>query len=82
VTESDLACLKSNIGKFVEIETTDGVRHLVKVLSVFDGEDDPDVFYELVFTSHPYLYPRMADKSIGYSLPLANIVSVKAATGA
>ena len=77
MTEADLVCLKSNIGKIVEIETTDGVRHLVRVVSVFDGEDDPDMFYELVSTSRPDLYPRLAEKSIGYSLPLENILSVR-----
>lgn len=65
----------------MEIETTDGVRHLIKVVSVFDGEDDPDMFYELVATSRPESYARRAEKSVGYSLPLANIVSVRAHGG-
>jgi hypothetical protein len=79
VTEADLVCLKANIGKIVEIETTDGERLLAEVVSVFDLEDDPDVFYELVSTSRPDLYPRGPDRSIGYSLPLRNILSVRAA---
>ena len=79
MTEADLVRLKSNIGKIVEIETTDGARDLVRVVSVFDGEDDPDMFYELVSTSRPDLYPRIAEKSIGYSLPLESIVSVRTA---
>lgn len=78
MTKADLVCLKSNIGKIVEIETTDGARHLVRVVSVFDAEEDPDMFYELVSTSRPDLYPRIAEEC-GYSLPLENIVSVRTA---
>jgi hypothetical protein len=79
VIEADLVYLKSSIGKVVEVETADGERLLAKVVSVFDHEDDPDVFYELISTSRPDLYPRIAEKSIGYSLPLGNILSVRAA---
>jgi hypothetical protein len=80
VNEADLVCLKSNIGKILEVETIDGARHHVRVVSVFDAEDDPDMFYELVSTSRPDLYPRITEKC-GYSLPLGNIVSVKTAEG-
>jgi hypothetical protein len=78
LTDVDLLCLKSSIDKVVEIETVDGERLLAKVVWVFDTEDNPDVFYELVSTSHPDHYPRLTEKC-GYSLPLENIVSVKTA---
>jgi len=76
MTEADLVCLKSSIDKVVVIETIDGERLLAKVVSVFDREDDPDMFYELVSTSRPNLYPRMTEKC-GYSLPLENILAVR-----
>ena len=77
MTEADLAILKSNIGRSVRIETVDGERMIAKTISVFDEESDADIFYELVSTSHPELYPRRG-RAGGYSLPLKDIASVAA----
>ena len=77
MTESDLAYLKSRVDKLVSIETTTGEHLIAKVISVFDGEDNADLFYEVVSTSTPDAYIR--DDSIGgYSLPLSAITSAKA----
>lgn len=71
MTEADLACLKSHIDQNVEIETRSGEHLLIKVISVFDGEADPDVFFDVVS-------PAGAVKpETGCSLPLEEIVSVR-----
>jgi hypothetical protein len=77
MTESDLAYLKSRVDKLVSIETTDGEHLIAKVISVFDGEDNADLFYELVSTSTPDAYS--GNDQIGrYSLLPSEIISVKA----
>jgi hypothetical protein len=76
MTESDLAYLKSRVDKLVSIETTTGEHLIAKVISVFDGEDNADLFYELVSTSTPDSY--VGNQNGGYSLPLSEITSVKA----
>ena len=76
MTEADLEYLKSHIDQHVEILTRRGERLRVKVISVFDGESDPDVFFWDV-TSDP-VKPD-SERSQGQSLPLAEIVSVKPA---
>lgn len=77
MTESDLAYLKSRVDKLVSIETTTGEHLIAKVISVFYGEDSPDLFYKLVSTSTPHAYSE--NKNVGgYSLPLSEIISVKA----
>ena len=76
MTESDLAYLKSRVDKLVSIETTTGEHLIAKVISVFDGEDNADLFYELVSTSTPDAY--IGNQNCGYSLPLSEIISVKA----
>jgi hypothetical protein len=78
MTEADLTCLKSNVDKLVEIETINGERLTAKVISVFDGEDNADVFYHLILSSKPELYTRQSE-ACGYSLPLDEIISVKPA---
>jgi hypothetical protein len=78
MTETDLACLKSNVDKLVEIETVRGERLTAKVICVFDGEDNADVFYKMIPTSTPEFYSRHLGAG-GYSLLLSEIVSVKPA---
>jgi len=77
VTEADLICLKSNVNKLVEIETTDGEHLVGRVITVFDSEEDPDVWYDLISTSKPERYVRR-EENVGYSILLAQIASVKA----
>jgi hypothetical protein len=78
MTEADLLRLKSSIDKPVEIETVDGEHLTAKVLWVFDEEDNAEIFYELISSSRPESYTRQSEAG-GYSLPLAEIVSVKPA---
>ena len=73
--EGELRLLKSSIDQRVQIETSDGERMIAKVIYIFDEGSDADIFYELVSTSHPGLYPRKKWVG-GYSLPLRDIVSV------
>ena len=79
MTDADLACLKSNVNKLVEIDTTDGEHFVAKVLWVFDSETEPDVFYDLISTNKPERYVRR-DENVGYSMLLAQIASVKGIT--
>jgi hypothetical protein len=77
MTETDLRVLKLCMDKLVLIETVDGEQMTAKVISVFDEESDADMFYELISSSKPDLYPRK-EQVCGYSLPLKDIVSVRA----
>lgn len=74
MTEADIEYLKSHIGEPVEIVTVDGERLLIKAISVFDEESDPDVFFWDI-TESPDLPD--AQQTQGYSLPLAEIISVE-----
>jgi hypothetical protein len=74
MTQPNLECLKTNVDQIVEIETKSGERLLIKVISVFDQESDPDVFF-WDLTSDPLKPDSMQTE--GYSLPLQDIVSVK-----
>jgi hypothetical protein len=74
MTSEDLKCLKSNIDQVVVITAADGKRILAKLISVFDEESDPDVFYFDV-TSDPSR--KDADHKHGCSIDLRDITSVK-----
>jgi hypothetical protein len=74
MTEKDLETLRAAKGNVVEIETKDGEHLLIKVISLFDQESDPDVFFWDV-TSAPN--GPDAEQGQGYSLPLSEIVSVR-----
>jgi hypothetical protein len=74
MTPSDLKCLKSNIDQIVVLDTVRGECLLAKVISVFDQESDPDIFFWDV-TSDPNKQDSLQTE--GYSLPLCDIVSVR-----
>jgi hypothetical protein len=76
VDETDLRVLKANVDKIVRVFTTDGEEMIVRVISVFDEESEPDMFYELVSTSHPERYAKRKHVG-GFSIPLREISSVK-----
>jgi hypothetical protein len=78
MTQSDLECLKANINRVVQIETQKGECLLINVISVFDQESDPDVFF-LDVTADPG--QKNFEKTPGYSLPLHEIVSVREYAG-
>lgn len=74
MNQEDLECLKAHIDQVVEIETRKGERLLINVISVFDQESDPDVFFHDVTAN-----PRQKDfaETVGNALPLDEIVSVR-----
>ena len=74
MTDSDLECLKANIDQVVEIEVQTGERLLIKVISVFDQESDPDVFFFDV-TSYPFM--NVSEQTEGCALLLHEILSVR-----
>jgi hypothetical protein len=75
VTESDLVFLKSHVDQQVEIDTRSGEHLRIKVISVFDGESDPDVFFDVIAVGSE----RAEGSGSGCSLPLNEIISVRPA---
>ncbi|RXH57557.1 hypothetical protein [Granulicella sibirica] len=45
MTAEHLALLNASIDQIVELETLDGTRFLATPLFVYEGEDNPDVFF-------------------------------------
>jgi hypothetical protein len=78
VTESDIQCLKDNIDKNVEIETSEGERLVAKVLFViYDKEyDEHELIYEAISSNMLESYSRLEDGG-GYVLDFDKIVAVK-----
>ena len=78
MTEREIQCLKDNIDKLVEIETTDGEHLIAKVLFVFYEReyDEHEFFYEVVSSSTPEFYSRH-ENSGGFALDFDSIQSVK-----
>jgi hypothetical protein len=72
--QSDLECLKENINQIVEIDTRNGEHLLIKVISVFDQESDPAVFFWDV-TSDPQKLDL--EQTEGFGLPLEEILTVR-----
>jgi len=66
MSPADLALLKSCIDKTVELTFDDGTVEIASIISVFDKESSPDVFYDLV--------PKA---STGCSAQLSTIASVR-----
>jgi len=74
MTTEDLALLKSSIDLVVTLETVEGERFLAQILSVFDAEDTPDVFFLKV---EPGPYGNFVPiGSGGHSTLLADIAAV------
>ena len=76
--DSEIQCLKDNVGKLVEIETTVGEWLIAKVLCVEHDEeyDEHNLLYEMVASTKPEFYGRHADAG-GFALDFDKIVSVK-----
>lgn len=75
MTENEIQCLKDNIGRLVDVETTDGEFLVARVISVFyDQEyDEHELFYEVVSTNVSYEHLEDAG---GYALDFDEIRSV------
>jgi hypothetical protein len=78
MTESDIQCLKDNVEKKVEIETSEGEQLIAKVLVViYDKEyDEHELIYEVVSSNKLESYSHLDDAG-GYVLDFNKIVSVK-----
>jgi hypothetical protein len=76
MTETEIPCLKDQIDKLVEIETSDGEIITARVISVFDDEnyDEHELFYEVISTSMPY---ENRESSGGCALDFNKILSVR-----
>jgi hypothetical protein len=72
--QAELDCLKSQVDQVLEIKTLEGERLLVNVISVFDQESDPDLFFYDV-TANPS--QKDFSKTAGQALPLSNIACVR-----
>ena len=75
MTQADLECLKSHIDQHVEIDTRCGEHLRVKMISVFGGESDPDVFFDVIAVGSELA----GGSGSGQSLPLNEILSVRPA---
>lgn len=75
MTDAELTLLKSQVDKVVAIETIQGDHFFAKIISVFDEEDTPDVFYFEVEPCPDGSYIQKGTN--GYASLLADIVSVK-----
>lgn len=74
MTPEHQALLNASIDQVVEIETLDGTRFLATPLFVYEGEDNPDVFFLPV--------ERLADGTLkpaeaGQSILLEDIEAVR-----
>jgi len=74
MTPEHLSLLNASIDETVEIETLDGTRFLATPLFVYEGEDNPDVFFLAV--------DRAADGTLktaeaGQSILLEDIQSIR-----
>ena len=76
MTDAELEFLKENVDRHVEIDTKGGEHLRVKVLFVFDQESDPDVFFDVIPLENDTT--PGGKPTGGYSLPLADILAVRA----
>jgi hypothetical protein len=75
MTEAELTLLKSSVDQIVEVETSDGDRHLAQILFVFDDGETPDVFYLKVVPGADG--ELVAEGSAGCSVLLSDIAAVR-----
>ncbi|HEY1995042.1 MAG TPA: hypothetical protein VGG81_11615 [Edaphobacter sp.] len=75
MTDEHLTLLKSSIDQVVELEFSDGNRHLAQILFVFDEGDTPDVFYLKVSPGPDGTF--VPQESTGHSVLLADIAAVR-----
>jgi hypothetical protein len=75
MTDSDRTLLKDSIDQVVDLELSDGGRHLAQILFVFDEGDTPDVFYLKVSPGADGII--VPEGSAGHSVLLADIAAVR-----
>jgi hypothetical protein len=74
MTDSERTLLKNSIDQVVDLEFSDGNRHLAQILFVFDEGDTPDVFYLKVSPGPDGTF--VPEEGGGYSVLLSDITSV------
>jgi len=74
MTDSDRTLLRNSIDQVVDLEFSDGNRHLAQILFVFDEGDTPDVFYLKVSPGPDGTF--VPQENTGYSVLLADIAAV------
>jgi hypothetical protein len=74
MTDSDRTLLKNSIDQVVDLEFSDGDRHLAQILFVFDEGDTPDVFYLKVSPGPDGTF--VPEGNTGHSVLLADIAAV------
>ena len=74
MTDSERTLLKNSIDQVVDLEFSNGDRHLAQILFVFDEGDTPDVFYLKVSLGPDGTF--VSEGSIGYSVLLSEIACV------
>jgi hypothetical protein len=75
MTDSDRTLLKNSIDQVIDLELSDGGRHLAQILFVFDEGDTPDVFYLKVSPGPDGSV--VPEGSAGHSVLLADIAAVR-----
>jgi hypothetical protein len=75
MTDSDRTLLKNSIDRVIDLELSDGGRHLAQILFVFDEGDTPDVFYLKVSPGPDGTF--VPEGSAGHSVLLADIAAVR-----
>jgi hypothetical protein len=75
MTAEHLTLLHASIDQIVELETLDGTRFLATPLFVYEGEDNPDVFF-LAVERDPEGGLKTAET--GQSILLEDILAVRA----
>jgi hypothetical protein len=75
MTDSDRTLLKNSIDRVIDLELSDGGRHLAQILFVFDEGDTPDVFYLKVSPGPDGSV--VPEGSAGHSVLLADIAAVR-----
>jgi hypothetical protein len=74
MTDSERTLLKNSIDQVVDLEFSNGNRHLAQILFVFDEGDTPDAFYLKVSLGPDGTF--VSEGSIGYSVLLSEIACV------
>jgi hypothetical protein len=74
MTDSDRTLLKNSIDQVVDLEFSDGDRHLAQILFVFDECDTPDAFYLKVAPGPDDTF--VPQENTGHSVLLADIAAV------
>ena len=75
MTDSDRTLLKNSIDQVVDLDFSDGDRHLAQILFVFDEGDTPDVFYLKVSPGPDGTF--VPEGNTGHSVLLADIAAVR-----